>query len=369
MIALRYFELMPYGDEYIIVDPFGINQPLLVSKETALLIYLLALKGNVDEVVDEFVRTTGTSISREEVEKLVDRLDELYLLKNERFENKLREIEESLSKQTFKEFDTLDEQSFKHIEEHFKVHEVDAKDVLGMIVPHMDFRVAMETYQLSYSYLARSNRDIVLVLGVPHGLVSKPLPIMDKHYKLGQTTFKVDQEAIERMKGYFESDIYTDYLAFRNEHSVEFPIAFSYIYKRGNVMFIPTIVSAYEKQQLSNLARSIYQALKEYAHRLFVISSIDLSHVGGKFGDPEPYDTEDRDMRYMRMLCDFRNDEAYELLSKNETRIDGKFTNYLFLELMKLMGAVSGEILDYRVYEEKETNSRVSYASAIFRKG
>ncbi len=128
------------------------------------------------------------------------------------------------------------------------------------------------------------------------------------------------------------------------------------------------IISYGELEFLKNLAENLLRLVEKELDHTLVISSIDLSHVGQKFGDLKSYDPYLRDREYLELLKDLRVEEAFWLLQKdkNRTRIDGQYTNTVFCHFLRQAGIKGGKVFDYEKYYEGETDSIVSYASAGF---
>ncbi|GEM_PF-2381200 len=372
-VQVRYVEFIPHEQGVIIRDPLGLVEPLLVPPETAILIFTIATSESREEVKEKFAQQTGLLIKDEDIDRLIQQLDEFYLLYNERFLSRLEEIERELQRQSFKYLDVFSDEDYLDFQSEVRkrMESVDTAgggdSIAGLLVPHIDYNVAMDTYISAYSLIARSSRDVIFILGVPHSMARLPMSILNKPYHVYSTVVHNEEEIIASIRSALDFDPTGDILAFRNEHSIEFPVAFLSTIKSSPFRIVPIIVSESDRQRLQEFADVIMRAVEGQEERVLFISSVDFSHVGKKFGDAEPFDTSEVDRTYLDYLLNLQNNEAYEYLEElqNYTRIDGQYTNYLFVELMKRMGA-SGSLMDYRKFEEKETDSIVTYASARF---
>ncbi|HID66092.1 MAG TPA: AmmeMemoRadiSam system protein B [Aquificaceae bacterium] len=170
-------------------------------------------------------------------------------------------------------------------------------------------------------------------------------------------------KSLEKM---FEYDLFHDILAYKKEHSIEFQSIFlNYLFPEAKV--IPAIVSYGDEKLLKEIAKKITRVIENSSNPL-IISSVDFSHVGKKFGDSVSYDPSFRDTEYIELLKELKNEEAFKLLlsDNNKTRIDGQYTNFVFLDILKNLGVKKGKLVDYEIYHEDFTDSKVSYAGLVF---
>ena len=369
---IRFLDIQPYGDRFVINDPLGISQPLLISGE--MLFILSFFDGNRDlrEVQAQIFRTTGQLIEYKELEEIVKLLDENYLLLNERFLNKLEEERKKILSSGVRKPSHAGEAYPENPEElkNFIESILDnsgKEDALGIVVPHMDLRVAKKVYGKVYGKLKEKDYDLVVLLGVSHYYHENPFSILPLDLETPLGVIKTDIEKANKIREKFEFDIFSDVFAYKNEHSIDFQTIFiKYLFPNARV--IPSIISYGDRELLKKIASEITKQV-EKAKKPLIISSVDFSHVGRKFGDTTSYDPSFRDKEYINYLSELKNDEAFELLERdnNRTRIDGQFTNFVFIEILRNLGAKEGKLIDYEIYNENFTDSKVSYAGMIFK--
>ncbi len=368
---VRYLEVQPYGDKFLLTDPLGVSESVIVTRELLILMSLMDGTRTKNDIKADFLRITGEILKEEELSKIIRSLDEgLYLL-SDRFKKKVEEIKENMLKEGVRKpshaggaYPEEGKKLRKFLEESLKG---EAKErPKGILVPHMDLRVARETYGAVYGRIERSWVKRVLILGVSHYFHETPLSVCPLDFETPIGRVEVDREVLGRMEDLFEHDIYHDLLSHIREHSIEFQTLYvKLLFPEAKI--IPVIVSYGDKDTLRSYAEKILKAVGE-TEGLLVVSSVDMSHVGKKFGDPFSYDPSLRDKEYISLLSELKNEEAFDLLLKDEnrTRIDGQFTNFVFVEIMKLLGSSGGKLVDYRVYHEGPTDSKVSYAGIVF---
>ncbi len=367
---VRFLNVQPYGGNFLISDPYGISREIVVTPQMLFLMSLMDGSRDGREIRAEFLRRTGTILGEEEYKELVSFLREGGYLYNEEFLNRLeskrRELLESGRKVPFhagSAYPAEREELERFISESIQGDGADTP--VGLIVPHMDLRVAISTYGKVYGSVGWEPETVV-VMGVSHYLHESHFSVCPLDYETPLGTVEVDREVVNRLRDLFSHDIFRDILAYEREHSVEFQMIFvKHLFPTAKA--VPLIVSHGDEGLLRETAEKLVKALK--GRNALLISSVDLSHVGRKFGDERSYDPSPRDTEYLGLLEDLKGEEAFRLLRSdgNRTRIDGQFTNFVFTEALKLLGAERGRRIDYQKHYEEPTDSVVTYAGMIFR--
>ncbi|HIP42971.1 MAG TPA: hypothetical protein EYG91_03530, partial [Aquifex aeolicus] len=93
---VRFIDVKPYGEKFLLSDPVGISPPLLITPELLFILSLLDGSREIREVQAEFLKRSGKIITYDELLEIINFLDENFLLYNERFINKLREEKQKL---------------------------------------------------------------------------------------------------------------------------------------------------------------------------------------------------------------------------------------------------------------------------------
>ncbi|MCS7245963.1 MAG: AmmeMemoRadiSam system protein B [candidate division WOR-3 bacterium] len=366
-LRTRHFEFEEIEDGFIVRDPFGFFDDLFFTQYAIILLSLFNGNRTIDEVKTEFFKITNILLSEQEIVDFIKMMDEYYLFYNERFINKVEEERKKLLNLEYKKITLVE--NITQLKNFIKENLTDEteENLIGLIVPHIDVKIAMDLYLKTYAKIKKTKRRIFFIFGVAHSLHLTPFSIFPRDYYTDKIV-RVNKEILEKIQRQFGYEIDYDVLAYRNEHSVEFPIIFLDSFLE-DITIIPSIIAyTNKKDDLKIISERIYKAIEPYKDEIFFISSIDLSHVGKKFGDKFYFDTKEVDLMYIDMLSNLKNDEAFDFLSKceNQTRIDGQFTNYVFLEVLKMIGTSKGKLIDYRNYYESLTDSGVSYCSVGF---
>ncbi len=366
---IRPVEIQPVGDGYLIRDPLGLSQGLIVSQPALLLMSLMDGRRDLLDIKADFLRLTGYLLKEEELRDFLNMLERAMLLDGEAFERALQETKESLLRSGVRPMSHAGEAypaepseclAFLRGEEKVK------EDLLGLLVPHMDLRVAKDTYWEGYGRLGE-DKELVVILGVSHYWHEMPFSALPLDMETPFGILKTRKDLVEKLQKFYNFDITHDLLAYRQEHSIEFASLYvKMLFPQAQALAL--IISYGEPDFLKELAENLLRTIEKELYRSLIISSVDLSHVGRKFGDHESYDPSFRDREYLKLLEELRVEDAFELLkaTDNSTRIDGQYTNTVFAHMLRSAGLKGGRIFDYQIYHEDFTDSKVSYASMGF---
>ncbi|RMH79915.1 MAG: AmmeMemoRadiSam system protein B [Acidobacteria bacterium] len=366
---VRFLTLKPLDGSFLVSDPLGVSPELVLSWEAALLLSLMDGERELVDIKAEFFKRTLRLISDEELKGFIWELHRLLLLDNHRFREHLKRLKEELLSAGVRRAyhaglaypsDRVEALGFLKLEEREK------RDMLGLIVPHMDLRVARETYWEGYGRI-KEHKELIIILGVSHYWHEMPFSALPLDMETPFGILKTDTELFRKLQELYSFDLAHDILSYRKEHSIEFASLYAkMLFPEAKALAL--IVSYGSLDFLKELAENLLRLIDRKLHRTFVISSIDLSHVGKKFGDLCSYDPSFRDREYLNLIGELKTEEAFRLLEsdQNSTRIDGQYTNVVFSHILRCAGIKSGELFDYKVYHEEPTDSKVSYASMGF---
>jgi AmmeMemoRadiSam system protein B len=367
---VRYLDIKQISNDlFYVSDPFSIAEDFVINKIGLLIIFLLDGTKNTEEVREQVIKNTGIFITKEEFNQVINYFYENNLFYNDNILELRKKKGEEISKKGIIDFYLKD--LYSKIDEfidNFGLKELEnnkESKYESLIVPHIDIRVGRSVYIKSYSSIRKDYKRI-FIFGVSHYFHNGLFSVCPLDFNTPLGTVYTDKEAIAQIAKEFNLDPVDEILSYTKEHSIHLHLPYiKYLFP--NAKIIAMIISYKEeniKEDLTNLASFIS---KNYGDSLF-ISSIDLSHVGNKFGDSSLFDPEDIDKQYINYLLNIDTEKAFDLINSklNYTRIDGIFTNYLFLKILKLLNFKKGELIDYQKYKEKETNSMVTFSSIGF---
>lgn len=347
--------------------------------------------------VEDIIKFSSDEVTKEQILGYARFLDENTLLHSEYFESQAELIEseyESASSHNsnvsdtsyVSDSDTLNdflESSFKSYESSETVSSAKA-----LYAPHIDLRVGMEAYVQAFSSIRNLTPKRVFILATSHysGLYgdlysNKPFILSKKDFDLPNGLIKTNSSAISLIKEQTQHDeifgtSFSD-RAHRIEHSIDIHLSLlNHIWKH-DFEIIPVIVGSFDELLYSEagfLAHQIeaftYLLNQQFSNDTFFLISGDLSHFGKKFGDADPAqvmfdEIEEFDTGFLKAAANNNPKAVIQYMKSNfdAYRICGFPPLYTFL---RAFPEAKGRVLNRELYNEKNTESAVSYGSILF---
>ncbi|MCL5269554.1 MAG: AmmeMemoRadiSam system protein B, partial [bacterium] len=396
---LRYVEAFRFehqGRPMVLVrDPEGICSEALAVPIPLFLIMSL-LDGHRDApAVQEAVRrlTGGHIIPLEEIDRIVADIDAHCLLTNERSTARRLELEAEFARLPNRPashaggaYPATPAECARHFDELFDgltaVRPVARPR--GLVVPHIDFRVGGRTIARALATLDPSAPPrLYIILGVAHQPARNLFTLTDKSFETPLGLVETDREAAASLRAAYGAGRLDGEYAHRLEHSIEFQaVALKHLHRRASgLRILPILCGPLVEEMLPGdgapSARSevgdFIAALKEIIARhdgdVCLIASVDLSHVGRKFGDERGID----DLRKQsvgladeRMLAHVEAMDAEMFFNHfredgNARHVDAVTAVYV---LLHALAPARVQRLDYEQWHETETDSMVTFAGA-----
>ena len=167
----------------------------------------------------------------------------------------------------------------------------------GIIAPHIDFERGGPVYTHAYRKLLDSGLpSLVVILGVAHNVPETPLIATRKGFETPFGVVETDQEAFDQFSGDCGPWVTEEGYAHKNEHSIEFQLVWlKALFPSRQFRILPILTSSFEHfydtkfpfadDRLLGASASLKKIVNQRS--ALIISSVDLSHVGVKFGDDE----------------------------------------------------------------------------------
>jgi len=185
-----------------------------------------------------------------------------------------------------------------------------------------------------------SDAELFIILGIAHTGTKNLFVLTDKTFETPFGNVETDKDFLNSLQKRHKTDYFEDEFVHRDEHSIGFHVS------------------------------SLKETIKESGKKICIIASVDLAHVGNRFGDTEHQDeayldklrADDTDMlKYVENLDaeGFSNSIRKE---HNSRKICGYPAIYT---LMNVIDASEGKLLKYSQHAD-QTNSTVSFASMSF---
>lgn len=340
----------------------------------------------------------GQNVSKEELLEFIQFLDKHRLLSSDYFRNYAQKIEKGYEDASVHKSVTAGnsypadpEELKQYLDNAFADYKndntVDLDNAKALYAPHIDPRVALESYVKAFAPIRNLAPKRVVILATSHyaGLYpdiykNSPFGLVNKDFELPLGTIKRDQKTIEELSNTdSKNGITLQGRAHRMEHSIELHLLFlSYLWDH-DFKIVPFIMRGFDDlyymedghlgQQLSNFSELLQQKFGNNEETFFLISG-DLAHFGKKFGDETPAssmfdEVESFDRQFLKFGS--TNDQQSMLnLMKEEMdpyRICGFPPLYTFL---RTMPDLKGEVLSYDLWDERERESAVTFASILY---
>lgn len=237
---LRHVEAMQIehqGQPMILVrDPEGLlPDPIVVPMPMFMLATLFDGQRELREVQQVLAQASGGQIvPTEQLEKIAEQLDQLYLFENERAAARRVELEA--------EYAALPARPAAHAGSAYPDDPAEAIEVFnefftdlagkangtrprGIITPHIDLRLGG---RLLAEGLARVKADtppqLYIILGVAHQPSRNIFTLTDKDFETPLGTVETDKTAAARLRELYGAERLSGELVHLGEHSIEFPV-------------------------------------------------------------------------------------------------------------------------------------------------
>jgi len=373
-------------------DASGLSEKtVVVTPDIFFLLTLFDGKHSLREIQVAYTRRFGDILMTSRLNEIIEQLDASLLLESERLEAYRREVEAEFRALTVRpaghagsaypdDADALRSQ----LDGYLRAAEVDGaappdRPVRGLVAPHIDFARGGLCYGWAYRQLAGSEpADTYLILGTDHGAAQSPFIATRKAFATPLGAAEPDGELLDAIEERCPFDVFADEFAHRREHSVEFQVVWLQ-HVLGDVRILPVLCEAFHRRNgevvdpaevpaVGEFTRALRDAAAALGRRLCVVAGADLSHVGPRFGDPQPavpgrlsvIEAQDRALLEPAAAMD-RSAFAAAFRSDNDARHVCGFP--AIYTLLALLETGQGTLLKYDQAPDHQTQSVVSFAS------
>ncbi len=258
------------------------------------------------------------------------------------------------------------------------------KGLKGVIVPHIDLGCGGPCFAWAYKEIVESSdAELFIILGIAHTGTNNLFVLTDKTFETPFGNVETDKDFLNSLQKKNKTDYFVDEFVHKDEHSIVFQVVFlKYLYHlKKDFKIVPILCSSLgeadeneigsrQTNQFIEFVSSLKETIKESGKKICIIASVDLAHVGSRFGDTELQDdayldklrSEDTDMlKYVENL-----DAAGFNNSVQKDHNSRKICGYPAINtLLNVIDATRSKLLKYSQYAD-ETNSTVSFASMSF---
>ncbi|GJQ57755.1 MAG: AmmeMemoRadiSam system protein B [Candidatus Scalindua sp. AMX11] len=402
---LRPIEAFPIeqaGEQAICLrDPLNYAENTLVVPHHVF--YIISHFDGTHSALDiqaKYSQQYGNLLFSDNIAKIIEELDKNLFLDNDRSKSFIKKVVDDFKNSTIRKAIHAgtayenDEQRLRKQMDHFftspdgpgKPSSQNSTDLLkGVIAPHIDLRNGGPCFAWAYKEIAESSdAELFIIFGIAHSGTNNLFALTNKTFETPFGPVQTDKDFLKSLQKRLQFNYHEDEFVHKNEHSIEFQLMFlQYLYhKRKNFKILPILCSSFEfpvdgngspmkVPQLENFISSLKETIEKSKKRVCLIASVDLAHVGLRFGDTKAPDEtflrklEDEDLDLLKQAENLDAEAFYENIRKNndKRRICGYPAIYALLNVIK---AKEGKLLKYSQDNDQNSHSTVTFASMAF---
>lgn len=375
------------------------DETLAVSLPFFLVMSLLDGQRDAEQIQEILRQATGGQVvSAEDIDRIVQELDQFYLLENERTAVRRQQVRAEFSALRVRppahagSAYPADPDDCAHMFDEFfdGLEFCDGERPLprGLMLPHIDLRIGGRSVAEGLSRLdPKRPPRLYIILGVAHQPAANMFTLTDKDFETPLGVVETDQEAVARLRQLYGAERCAGDYCHKNEHSVEFQaVMLRYLhYANPDFKILPVLCgslhealalqggSPIEREDVRDFVKALQTIIEEYEGDVCVIASVDLSHVGLKFGDQEGVDElrasmiREADDRMLEQVERQDPEGFFDHFRPDTNARNVDAVTAVYVMLQTLGAATRVERINYEQWKEDETDSMVTYGSiAVF---
>lgn len=382
-------------------DPLNISEKaLFLPLPFYFTVSLFDGRHSVLDIQAEYMRQFGQFLFTEKIQEIISQMEENLFLEGDRFQEALREKEESFKRSPVREA-AFAGKSYEgdpgrlkiQLEGYFKepdgrgspVQRESVSGVKGVIAPHIDFQRGGSCYAFAHREIwERNSSHCFIIFGTAHTPMENTFCLTRKDFITPLGTLNVDKELVDAIQSRCPDNLFKDEGVHRSEHSIEFQCLFlRYLFPEPiPLKIVPILCGSFqeaiekgitpmEMKPVEQFIEALEESVSSSGEEVCYIASADLAHVGHQFGDREGVGEyglrvlaqEDQEM--LKHVEEMDGEGFFNSISKehDRRRICGLPAIYTML---KVLDAREGKLLKYGQAFTPETQSVVSFASLAF---
>lgn len=317
--ALRNIEIIPAGEDskdmFLLRDPERLSERS-ITVTSAVLFCLQYFDGQTQvATMQELWRRAsgGQELPLEQLSLVLTEMDEAYLFRNERSQQRKAEVVEEFRALPVRpqcypveanDLQRLLDENYLQAELPLPVAAEKGKKKLAMLMaPHIDFYRGNTAWALAYGLAKKEfSGDLVLILGTNHQYHDQPAALTAKDYQTPFGTVETAGGIINELAAELPFDPFADEFGHRNEHSIELAAtALKHAYGDACPRILPVLCGSLDEWLVTGsdptqdegvcaLQAALRNLVERQAERLLIVASVDLAHIGPMFGDAQAVD-------------------------------------------------------------------------------
>ncbi len=387
-------------------DPEGFSGSIMIPHAAAALAPLLAGTRTLGELQADYQKQFGQEVDLADIEQLVADLDHRLLLDTPEFRRQWKlAIEQYLNAPVRQAahagaaYASQPEALCSQLAGLFSAEkgpgmpgDSTASTLRGVLSPHIDLQRGGPAFAFAYRRLIEQcDADLFVIFGTAHNPLRNPFSVSKKHFETPLGVVETDRQFVGRLASTLAAmpagkdlNLYSDELAHRQEHSLEFQVVFLQYLLAGRRPFkvVPVLAGSFGEfvrarrlpasdPVVMAFVQAMHKTAAGHAGKVAYIGAGDLAHIGRRFGDrdfltPERLREQAQDDQKLLEAASRADANAFFMHVADRAdrdRICGLAPIYTMLEVMR---PARGELLKYDQAVELDGSSCVSFASMAF---
>jgi len=378
---LRHIEVVPLGDDeqptFLLRDPQQLaDRSLSVTAPVLFCMQCFDGATQVATLMELWCEASeGQALPLEELASIIQEMDEVFLLRNERSQERMAEVR--------REFAASPARTTRYQGETAEVADMlnamyrdanlappdetprEDNQLALLIAPHIDYARGENAWPLAYSKVKKHFAgDIILLLGTNHQFHEYPLALTRKSYQTPLGEVQTDVALVEELAAALPFDAFADEFSHRDEHSIELAATMlKHLHGDQCPAIVPVLCGSFDEFLVSGVdphanpvVREVCEALRKitqrFGERMTVIASVDFAHIGPQFGDLAPVSDEalerclEQDAKLLRIVTE-GNAQAFagEVVAERNTRhVCGVAAIYFGLSCVPAKGVIESSL-------------------------
>ncbi|MCP5002472.1 MAG: AmmeMemoRadiSam system protein B [Planctomycetes bacterium] len=352
------------------------------------------------DIQSKYSQQYGSLLFSDNITQIIEELDKNLFLDNDRSKNFIKKVVDDFKYSTIRKaihagtaYEEDEQLLRKQIDQFFTSPDgpgklplpVSTERLKGVIAPHIDLRNGGPCFAWAYKEIAESSdAELFIIFGIAHSGAGNLFALTDKTFETPFGPVQTDKDFLGLLKERLQFDYLEDEFVHKNEHSIEFQLMFlQHLYhNKRDFKVLPVLCSSFEHMvddkgspmqvpKFENFILSLKETIEKSKKKICFIASVDLAHVGLRFGDRKAPDEiflkqlEDEDMHLLKQAENLDAQAFYECIKKSndKRRICGYPAIYAMLNVLN---AKEGKLLKYSQDNDQNTSSTVTFASMAF---
>jgi len=345
-------------------------------------------------IQEQMMRQNQELIPSDQIRELTKELDEHLLLDSDRFRSYVQgQMKEWMESQVRKpvlagQSYPAEAQELKKFLDEFYVsgpgmpEENKGGQLKAIIAPHIELKGNGQVYASAYKkLLEESQAELFIILGTGHHPLEDLLVFSEKSFQTPLGIAETDREFIRAVKKRLKKRSRLGDFSHRREHSIELQVIFlqHLLLGKRNFKIVPILTGSFQlmvelgfspEQDLliRDYINALKEQIKEEGRKIALIASVDLAHLGPRYGDREfyaPIREEEIKADDWKMLAHLekRDPEGFfqEIArSKDQRKICGLSPIYF---TFKIAEPERAELLKWSVWYDPNARSAVSFCA------